>query len=72
MERATSFEQLSGLLGLVINTFCPIALILGLLQQPLALLYFLILSRNFTIGLRVFVKEPPSRIRFPPKLLLKL
>ena len=25
MERATSFEQLSGLLGLVINTFCPIA-----------------------------------------------
>ena len=26
MERATSFEQLSGVLGLVINTFCPIAL----------------------------------------------
>ena len=25
MERATSFEQLSGVLGLVINTFCPIA-----------------------------------------------
>ena len=25
MERATSFEQLSGVLGLVTHTFCPIA-----------------------------------------------
>ena len=36
------------------------------------LLYFLILSRNLTSGLRVLVNEPPSRIRFPPKLFLKL
>ena len=28
MERATSFEQLSGVLGLVTHTFCPIARIL--------------------------------------------
>ena len=26
MERTTSFEQLSGVLGLVTHTFCPIAL----------------------------------------------
>jgi len=33
MERATSFEQLSDVLGLVTHTFCPIALFFDIVRN---------------------------------------
>ena len=62
MERTTSFEQLSGVLGLVTHTFCPIARYLSYFGSK-NILYLEYIQIYLCVKLSIWIKALSSKVR---------